>query len=349
MSQVRVAVYGCGRWANRTHIPNLIRLEDAEVVALCDVNPEALRATAERFGMAPEHIYLDGHEMLAREDLDALFSVVTPQARTEQGVEVMAARRGIHLFSEKPQALTMSVAQAIDEAVREGGVLSTVCFRERYRPLFQEARARLLGEHVVHVRFQSIGNLPPLAQGDERNRWYGGPALSWGQHAVDYIRFLTGLEVTQAQAFYLERPAYGAELSQSFHLRLSNGATATMLFLRALGGAAKDGVSLLNSTAFTFFYEGGALDVYRQGGDAWAMGVDGVEVRQEVFDPWFEQDRRFIEAVRTGDKNLLLNDYHDGLYTLAPFLAGWESAKRGGVCVDVGAFVKEDIGEPTEG
>ena len=151
--------------------------------------------------------------------------------------------------------------------------------------------------------------------------------------------------MTQAQAFYLQRPAYGTELSQSFHLRLSNGATATLLFLRALGGADTDGVSLLNQTAFTFFYEGGALDIYRQGGDAWAMGENGVEIKREVFDPWFEQDRRFIEAVRTGDQSLLLNDYHDGLYTLAPFLAGWASAKRGGVCVDVGEFVKEEIGE----
>jgi predicted dehydrogenase len=346
VSEVRVAIYGCGRWANRSHIPNLVRLPDAEIVALCDVNPEALRATAERFGIVPERTYLDGHEMLARESIDALFSVVRPEARTEQGVEVAAARRGIHLFSEKPQALTMGVARAIDAAIREGSVLSTVCFRERYRPLFQEARARLLRETLVHVRFESVGDLPPsIAPGAKGEAWFGGPALSWGQHAIDYIRYLTGLEVRQAQAFYLERPRYGTDLSQSFHLRLSNGATATMLFLRTLGGEAKAGVSLLNRTAFTFFYEGGALGVYRDGREAWAMEENGVEVKREVFDPWFEQDRRFIEAVRTGDESLLLNDYHDGLYTLAPFLAGWASARRVGVCVDVEEFMEEGTGE----
>ena len=59
----------------------------------------------------------------------------------------------------------------------------------------------------------------------------------------------------------------------------------------------------------------------------------------EEFDPWFEQDRVFIEAVRTGNRALLLNDYADGLYSLAPVLAGWESARRGGKLIAVAAFM----------
>ena len=57
--------------------------------------------------------------------------------------------------------------------------------------------------------------------------------------------------------------------------------------------------------------------------------------------PWFEQDRVFIEAVRTGNRALLLNDYADGLYSLAPVLAGWESARRGGELIAVAEFMAE--------
>ena len=39
-----------------------------------------------------------------------------------------------------------ATARRIAAGVREGGVISTVCFRERYRPLFREAR-RLLAEY----------------------------------------------------------------------------------------------------------------------------------------------------------------------------------------------------------
>ena len=61
----------------------------------------------------------------------------------------------------------------------------------------------------------------------------------------------------------------------------------------------------------------------------------------EEFDPWFEQDRIFVEAVRTSDASLLLNDYHDGLFSLAPVLAGWESARRNGECIYVPAFMEK--------
>lgn len=79
-------------------------------------------------------------------------------------------------------------------------------------------------------------------------------------------------------------------------------------------------------------------------------------------DPWFEQDRQFIEAVRAavaekqggqlfavgggaaaaaGGQGVILNDYADGLRSLAPVLAGWHSARHGGTlvaCEDVRAF-----------
>ena len=59
----------------------------------------------------------------------------------------------------------------------------------------------------------------------------------------------------------------------------------------------------------------------------------------EDYNPWFELDRRFCEAVRSGDASNMLNDYHDGLYSLAPVLAGWESQRRGGVPIDVEEFM----------
>ena len=42
----------------------------------------------------------------------------------------------------------------------------------------------------------------------------------------------------------------------------------------------------------------------------------------------------------TGDGSGILNDYRDGLLSLAPVLAGWESARRHGECIDVAAFLE---------
>lgn len=330
---LRVAIYGCGRFANQTHLPNLGKLSDVTVVALCDADPQTVAATGDAFGI--ERRYTDAHAMLAHEPIDVLYSIVPAYVRSD--VEIAAVEQGIHLFSEKPQALQMALANRIDAAIRQRGVLSTVGFRERYRPLFQQARQWLADKTITHVRFISIGELP-AAQADWRAGWWtdlaksGGAAFDWGVHATDYVRFMTGLEVSQAQAFYHQPARYALPLSYSFHYRLSNGAPMTMTFLNTTP------VRPPNEPWFTLFYEGGYLALH---------GYERLEANGETiytaepFDPWFEQSRVFIEAVRTNNPSLLLSDYHDGLYSLAPVLAGWHSARLGGQLVDVMAFMRE--------
>ena len=329
---VRVAVYGTGRWANRTHIPNLLKLDGVEIAALCDSHAESLQATARAFAI--DRTYTDGQQMLQEEDIDILYSVVPAFARTD--VEATAAAAGIHLFSEKPQARTMAVARRIDRAVQAGGVLSTVCFRERYRPLFQEAKRLLADEEIIHVRFQSPRSLPGPFIADKTN-WHhdfekaGGGAFDWGVHAVDYARFMTGLDLAQAQAFYHHPPSYNEALSCAFNLRFSSGATMGMNFTAATS------VGPPGEPPFTIFFAGGYLALWQ---------YDRLEINGEVayrageFDPWFEQDRLFVEAVQKGDGGAILNDYRDGLHSLAPVLAGWESARQGGVCIDIGQFME---------
>ncbi|MFH1571907.1 MAG: Gfo/Idh/MocA family oxidoreductase [Gemmatimonadota bacterium] len=330
---VRVAVYGTGSWANRTHIPNLLKLGGVELVAACDASREAVEGAARAHGIP--RTYADGQAMVADGGFDVLFSCVPAFART--GVEAAAAEAGVHLFSEKPQATTMAVARRIDAAVRQAGVLSTVCFRERYRPLSQEARRLLAGREIVHVRFSSCGGLPGLLPASGPASWHqdmarsGGSAFDWGVHAVDYIRFVTGLDVATAQAYYHHPARYVSPLSCSFNLRLESGATATLSFVSAVKSAPPE------EPWFTFFYLGGYLAIHRYD----RLVVDGETAYQAAdFDPWLEQDRAFIEAVRTGDGSALLNDYHDGLYSLAPVLAGWESARRGGQLIDMAAFME---------
>lgn len=334
--RLRVAIYGCGNFAKRTRIPNLLQTDAVDIVAVCDSHLPAAQEIAADFKVP--HIYHteDGgaYKMLDAEPIDVLYSIVPAYVRSD--VEVTAVAKGIHLFSEKPQAITMQVARRIDDAVQQAGVISTVGFRERYRPLFQEARRFLADKQVVHIRFQSFGGLPPPTDAGTQTWWAemdksGGRALDWGVHATDYSRFMTGLNVTHAQAFYCERPAYATALSSSFNYCFDNGATMTLCFVSS-------GSSPRNEPWFTVFYEGGCLEIYQ---------YDRIEVNGEVlyqadaFDPWLEQDKTFIRAVQTADASILRSDYHDGLFSLAPVLAGWESARRNGECIDIASFIND--------
>ena len=330
--RVRVAFYGCGNFANRTRIPNLLQTNSVDIVAACDSNLQTAQKTAEHFKVS--HVYQDAHEMLDTQAIDVLYSIVPAYVRTD--VEVTAAQKGIHIFSEKPQALTMQVAHRINNSIQQAGVISTVGFRERYRPIFQKARQYLTDKQIIHARFQSFGGLPPSTAGGPKTWWEemdksGGSALDWGVHATDYTRFMTGLNVVKSQAFYCERPDYANALSSIFNYRLENGATMTLSFVAA-GSGPKD------EPRFTIFYEGGCLEIH---------GYDRILVNGEVFyeadefDPWLEQDKTFIRAVQSGDASLLLNDYYDGLFSLAPILAGWESSRRDGECIDIASFMDD--------
>jgi len=330
---VRIAIYGAGNFANQTHIPNLKQIEGVDIVALCDVNENTLQDTATRFDI--ERTYMDAHTMLASETIDALYSIVPAYVRTD--VEISAALKGIHLFSEKPQALDMALARRIGEAVQKGGVISTVGFRERYRPIFQEAKRLLKDKRVVHVRFQQIAPYPEqIAQ--NRSSWWtqmekgGVRFFDWGVHATDYTRFMTGQDVVQSQAFLCRPDGYHNPMSSSFHYQLSEGATATLTFIEA------DPVGLGEEPYFKLFFEGGRIAIF---------GYERIELNDKVvyeaepFDPWLAQDRTFIEAVRTSNPDILLSDYHDGIKSLAPILAGWTSARQNGTCIDLDTFMEQ--------
>ena len=333
MAPIRVAFYGCGNFAQKTRIPNVLKA-GAQVVGLSDVNAGSLKAAAELCPGA--RIFEDAHQMLEDEQIDVLYSIVPAFVRTD--IEIIAARKGIHVFSEKPQVMEMSLGRKIETAILGSGVLSTVGVRERYRPLFQEARKWLTGKKVVHARFQSVSGLPPF----EPSSWWdeieksGGSALDWGIHATDYLRYLTDMNIKTAQAFYHHPLEYTLPLSSSIHYCFSSGATASLNFIKTGGEVGSQGMPG-GEPWFRVFCEEGVLSIH--GYDRLLVNED-VFYEAEPFDPWAEQDRIFIEAVRKRDPRELLNDYSDSLYSLGPILAAWDSSRRGGEAIEVESYME---------
>ena len=330
MDNVRVAVYGAGGHAVDQHIPTLLENGGADIVAVCDIDEEKARAAAAQFDIPA--VYTDGLAMIEGEQIDALWSLVLACPRPT--VEVAAAEKGIHLFCDKPQTLEMKAGLEIDAALQRSGALSTVCFRERYRPFYQEAKRLLADKEVAHIRFQSIQRLPTLPPADD---W---PArveltdnfLGWAPHAIDYSRFVSGLDVVRVQSFAHQPDEYHYPLSMQCNYLMSNGATMTLSFLHVSPASPP------REPQFLFYYEGGYVALhhgYRH------VEMNGETVYEaEEFQPWRELDRIFIEAIRTGDSSHLLNDFNDGLLTLAPLLASIDSARQGGVPIDIADYIK---------
>ena len=102
---VKFGVVGYGYWGPNV-VRNLDRLEEAELVAVCDKSPAARRKVAKAF---PRVLVTDdAAELMSSPDIDAI-AVVTP-VWTHYELAKAALENGKHVFVEKP--FTSNAAQA---------------------------------------------------------------------------------------------------------------------------------------------------------------------------------------------------------------------------------------------
>ncbi len=120
------ALIGCGFFAqNQLHAWRDI--DGAEIVALCDRDPERLAATAETFGIT--RTYTDAAAMFAAEQLD--FVDIATTVQSHRPLVEMAAGAGCHVICQKPFAETMDDARAMVAAVEAAG--RTLMVHENFR------------------------------------------------------------------------------------------------------------------------------------------------------------------------------------------------------------------------
>ena len=143
--------------------------------------------------------------LLASPDID-IISIATPN-HLHADQAVAAARAGKHLLLEKPTGLDRAELKRIRDAVTRSGVRTIVSFELHYNPYVRFAKwlreEGWLGR-LVFARFQYLSRVTD---------WYSGWSwvrtkksgrshlLAAGCHAVDALRWCTGLEVHDVSAF----------------------------------------------------------------------------------------------------------------------------------------------------
>lgn len=123
---MRGALIGCGFFAqNQMHAWQGVA--GAQIVAICDRDPDRVAETAARFGIA--RTYADAKVMMAAEDLDFV-DIATTVASHRPLVEA-AAQAGLHAICQKPSAATMQDAHAMVDAMDRAG--KTLMVHENFR------------------------------------------------------------------------------------------------------------------------------------------------------------------------------------------------------------------------
>ena len=177
---------GCG-YFSRNHLYAWREIEEAEIVAVCDVDAHRANACANEFNIPRAYDRADA--MLEGEDLD--FVDIVTQAHTHRELVELAASRGIAIICQKP------LAPSLEESRQLVASSSTVPFmvHENFRwqrPMLELKRAvgaigpLFYGRIAFRSAFDVYASQPYLST-DERFILY-----DLGVHLFDLARFFLG-------------------------------------------------------------------------------------------------------------------------------------------------------------
>ena len=182
---VRVAMIGAGRMANNVHYPSLASFDDVEISAICDLSPDALNATAEKYGVPPERRYADYRKMVSEVAPDGVYVIGQPHYMYD--IWVWCLREGLNLYIEKPMGLSWHQARMLAHLAEQKKVITQVSHQRRTSPLLNTLRDKLLERGpITHAvcEFYKHGPSPMVGARDHM--------LDDTVHAIDTMRWMCG-------------------------------------------------------------------------------------------------------------------------------------------------------------
>lgn len=317
---VRVGFIGCGG-ISRYHMSHLAKIKDAEMVAFCDVDKSRAQATAQEFGTPSAAVWTDYKQMYKDATIDAVYIGLPPFAHEEQ--ELIGAKQGVHLFVEKPVALSMELANKVSRAIAKSGVISSAGFQDRYQDIIARLKQEIADNPPAVFQAYWMGGMPGVMWW-RRKEQSGGQIVEQTIHHFDMVRYLFG-EVKSVHAVYSKGlmkdvPKYNIEDASAVNLTFKSGLCGTVFSACCLA-VGKNGIDIWTKTGMYEYTERTSLRI-RRGNREEHSYPTGNDYGQEI-------DEAFIAAVKKQDQSLLKSSYEDAARSLAIVLAANESMTQG--------------------
>ena len=249
-----IGFIGCGKVVETRHLPALHHLEEANVVALADVDPSRLDRIGRITGA--EHRYQDYHRLLDNPNVEVV-SICTPVGLHAKFC-IAALKANKHVLIEKPMALDLGECDAMINQARASDCHVMVGFNMRWHRLMQQARrwvetGRLGRIKAIRSSFSS------KFHGDEpgwtnRRQSGGGILVEMAIHHFDLWRFLLQHDIEHVYA----RSQSGAWQDESAVVaaQMSDGVLAEGTFVKGTGESNEIRIygeqGILNVSAYRF-------------------------------------------------------------------------------------------------
>lgn len=163
---------------------------------------------AESHGIPLEHVFDDWRKVFEVKRFADATIIATPD-RLHAAPAIAAAERGYHILLEKPMAPTEEECRAIVKAVKENGVILSVCHVLRYTNYTKELKkiidSGILGEVISIQHLEPVGHWHH-AHSFVRGNWKRGEEsspmlLAKSCHDLDWIRYIMGIPCRSVSSF----------------------------------------------------------------------------------------------------------------------------------------------------
>ena len=245
--RIRIALVGCGR-ISRNHINAIAEHQDrAELVAICDTQPEKL-AQAEQLiiqaatlhpGFVSEVTQFSSYNELLISVRNGTISVDMVVLATPSGLHsaqvIAAAEAGLHVCTEKPMATRWADGLAMVRACDDAGKHLFVVKQNRFNQTLQLVKRQLKAGRFGQLAIVAVNVFwqRPQSYYDQdswRGTWEfdGGALMNQASHYVDLLDWLIGpVDRISASTATLGR-SIEVEDTAALQLRWRNGALGTM-------------------------------------------------------------------------------------------------------------------------
>ena len=249
MEPIKVGLIGLGL-IGKQHAESIGRIPGVEVIAITEFNPELLEQQRRYLGLPA---YSDYKSMIENEALDVIHNC-TPNALHYE-INKYALKRGIHVYSEKPLAVSVEQADELFRLAKSKGLANGVNFNYRNNAMVQEMRVRmqkndagrclLIHGHYLQdwLLYKTDGNWRVSVKEGGASR----ALADIGSHWFDTIQVITGEKVTSvyAQLLMAHPERINPETKQSYPVETEDGG---MIFFE-LGNGVKGSVMVSQVSA----------------------------------------------------------------------------------------------------
>lgn len=189
MEKFRVVFIGAGSRANDVHYPSFAGLEDVEIAGICDIDPERLKKTADKYGIPEERRYgktvYSYQQMINDLKPDAVICIGQPHIMYD--IWMWCLKNGHNLYVEKPLGLTRHQAQMLTEMARRNDCITMCSLQRRTTPCVMKMRDECLKRGpITHalVRFYKCDQHDFMGARDHM--------FDDTVHAIDAVRWACG-------------------------------------------------------------------------------------------------------------------------------------------------------------